>query len=71
MAWVDIKKDGIGQIHRVTEEAFELIFKEQGYEIVPNAENQAAMTQTTVGKENVQPAAEQPSKRQYNKRSEQ
>lgn len=71
MAWVDVYKEGDNaKTYRITEEAYALIFKEQGYRIVGNAQNKAAVTQNADGKENVQPNAEQPSKRQYNKRSE-
>lgn len=70
MAWVYIKRADKPQVHYVTEEAYAQTFKEQGFEIVKNAENQAATGQKQVGGENVQPTAEQPHKRQYNKRSD-
>lgn len=69
MAWVDIKKESSKDIHRVTTEAYELIFKEQGFEIVNKAENKASTAQKDIVKEYVQPKAELPSKRQYTKRN--
>lgn len=69
MAWVDIKKESSKDIHRVTEEAYELVFKEQGFEIVSKPENKASTAQKELVQENVQPKAELPSKRQYTKRS--
>lgn len=71
MAWVHIKRADKPQVHYVTEEAYEQIFKEQGFEIVSNAENSDTEAQKQVGGENVQSTAEKPTKRQYNKRSEQ
>lgn len=69
MAWIDVQKKGSKEIHRVTEEAFELNLKEQGFEIVNKAENKASTAQKEIVRENVQPKAELPSKRQYNKRT--
>lgn len=69
MAWVDIKKATKKEIYRVTEEAFEQTFKEQGFEIINKAENMASTAQKEIVRENVQPKAELPSKRQYIKRN--
>lgn len=69
MAWVDIKKESSKDIHRVTTEAYELIFKEQGFEIINKAENKVSTAQKNIVQENVQPKAELPPKKQYTKRS--
>lgn len=69
MAWVYVKRKDKPQVHLITEEAYEQIFKEQGFEIVSNAENGDATAQKEVGSENAQPTPKKPSKRQYNKRS--
>lgn len=69
MAWVDIKKESSKDIHRVTTEAYELVFKEQGFEIINKAENKVYTAQKDIVQENVQPKAELPSKRQYTKRN--
>lgn len=70
MAWVYIKRADKPQVHLVTEEAYAQTFKEQGFEIVSNAEKSDTEAQKQVGSENVQPTAEYPAKRQYNKRSD-
>ena len=70
MAWVRVQKQDSKDIFLITDEVYHDIYELQGYKIVGNAQNQAAMTRNAVGSENIQPAAEQPSKRQYNKRSE-
>ncbi len=69
MAWVYVKRKDKPQVHLITEEAYAATFKEQGFEIVENAENGGSTEQNAVGGENVQSTPEKPSKRQYNKRS--
>lgn len=68
MAWLYIKRKDKPQVHYVSEEAYALIFKEQGFEIVNNCKNSDTEAQKQVGSENVQPTPEKPTKRQYNKR---
>ncbi|MCM1437784.1 MAG: hypothetical protein NC131_01040 [Roseburia sp.] len=67
MAWIYIKRKDKPQVHYVTEEAYAATFKEQGFEIVENADNSGSTAQSIVGGENVQPTPEKPIKRQYNK----
>lgn len=57
MAWVDVKKEGSPETHRVTEEAYVLIFKEQGYSIV-SPKNGGSTTKTTTPRVNSQPKAD-------------
>lgn len=68
MAWVYIKRKDKPQIHYTTEEAYEMFFKEQGFDIVENGENSGSTAQEQSGSENVQSTPEKPTKRQYNKR---
>lgn len=69
MAWLYVKQKDKPQVHYITEEAYEQTFKEQGFEIVSNAKNGDATAQAKADSENVQPTAEKPVKRQYNKRN--
>lgn len=71
MAWIDIKKDTSKEIHRVTEEAYKLIFKEQGFKIVnsDNPENSVFTAQNITDDKSIEPNPETPSKRQYTKRN--
>lgn len=70
MAWVYIKQDDKKDTFLVATEAYESVFKKQGFKIIGNAENSGSTAQNAEVKENVQPAVEKPTKRQYNKRSE-
>lgn len=69
MAWLYVKRKDKPQVHYITEEAYEQTFKEQGFEIVSNAENNGSTAQAKADSESVQPVVEKPIKRQYNKRS--
>lgn len=69
MAWVYIKQDNKKDMFLVATEAYESVFKKQGFKIVGNGENNAVEAQDNSVKKNIHPTAEKPSKRQYNKRS--
>lgn len=71
MAWIDIKKDTSKEIHRVTEEAYELIFKEQGFKIVNSdkPENNVSTAKNITDDKFIDPKSETPFKRQYTKRN--
>lgn len=69
MSWVEIRKKGIKKTHIVTEEAFNDVFKENGFEIVNKDENNDSTTNGGTVRENAQPKAEIPQKRQYAKRN--
>lgn len=69
MAWVYIKQDEKKDTFLVATEAYESVFKKQGFKIVGNAENDGSTAQAKADSENVQPVVEKPVKRQYNKRS--
>lgn len=67
MSWLYMKRKDKSQVHYVTEEAYEAVFKEQGFEIVGNGEKSGSTAQNSGGGESVQPTPEKPSKRQYNR----
>lgn len=69
MAWVDIQGKGSKEIYKVTEEAYELVFKEQGYIIVSKEHNGGSTAQNKAVSTNTQPSAETPIKRHYTKRT--
>ena len=69
MAWVEIRKKGLKEIHLVTDEAYKDVFKAQGFELVNKSENNAYTAKEDSVQENTQPKPELPSKRQYNKRN--
>lgn len=69
MAWVYIKQDDKKDTFLVATEAYESVFKKQGFKIIGNAENSGSTVQNAEVKENVQTAVEKPTKRQNNKRS--
>lgn len=68
MAWVDIQKRGTKQIHKVTEEAYNTVFKEQGFVIINNPENETSTAENKAVRGNNQPNTETQSKRQYTRR---
>lgn len=68
MAWLYIKQKDKAQVYYITEEAYEATFKEQGFEIVSNAENDGSTAQVQVDSKNIQPVIDKPIKRQYSKR---
>lgn len=69
MAWVYVKQKDRSKVHYITEEAYQSIFKDMGFEIVSNPENTNATTEEQVGNKNVPLAIAKPIKRQYNKQT--
>lgn len=69
MAWVEIRKKGLKQIHVVTEEAYKSVFIEQGFELVNKVENESSTNKKEVVQETAQPKPETTPKRQYTKRN--
>ena len=65
MAWIDIQKKGYKEIYRVTTEAYEKDFKEQGFVIVENAENNVSTAQSAEVDKSIKPTPKTPVKRQY------
>ena len=65
MAWIDVKRKDEPHIYRVTTEAYEQTFKEQGFVIVENAENSVSMAQSAEVDKSIKPTPKTPVKRQY------
>ena len=65
MAWIDIQKKGYKEIYRVTTEAYEKDFKEQGFVIVENAQNSVSTAQSAEVDKSIKPTPKTPVKRQY------
>ena len=65
MAWIDIQKKGYKEIYRVTTEAYEQTFKEQGFVIVENAQNSVSTAQSAEVDKSIKPTPKTPVKRQY------
>lgn len=60
MAWVYVKRKDKPQVHYITEEAYEQTFKEQGFEIVSNAENSDNVADKQVESETYSPRPKSP-----------
>jgi hypothetical protein len=69
MAWIDVTKHGEKHVYRITEEAYNIIFKQQGYDIVDKAQNGVSTAQNTAVDKSTEPIPQMPSKRQYTKRN--
>ena len=65
MAWIDIQKKGYKEIYRVTTEAYEKDFKEQGFVMVENAQNSVYKAQSAEVDKSINPTPKTPVKRQY------